>query len=106
MLFIETDVFSSELARVWTDDDYAEFQAYLAANPVAGDLISGTGGLRKVRWAATGRGKSGGARVIYYYPVALDQIWLLMIYRKARKDDLTEKEKRILRAIVQRWNDG
>jgi len=67
MIFIETSVFTRQVLELLTDEEYAGFQSELAANPLAGDVIEGTGGLRKVRVAAKGRGKRGGARVIYYH---------------------------------------
>ena len=103
MIFIESPVFSADLLELLSDDEYSAFQRYLVANPDAGDVIQGTGGLRKVRWAADGKGKSGGVRVIYFHVDELEQIRLLLIYRKGIKDDLTEREKSILRGIKDRW---
>ena len=65
MLFIETSTFTRLLLRHLDDDSYGAFQAFLSTHPEAGDVIRGTGGIRKIRWAATGRGKRGGSRVIY-----------------------------------------
>jgi hypothetical protein len=73
------------------------------SQPNAGDVIQGTGGLRKVRWAAQGRGKRGGSRVIYYHIVAHSQIRMILIYRKGIKDDLTPKEKVVLRKLNEDW---
>jgi hypothetical protein len=64
MIFIETSVFTRQVLELMTDEEYADFQSELAANPLAGDVIKDTGGLRKVRVVAKGRGKRGGARVI------------------------------------------
>jgi hypothetical protein len=64
MVFIETPLFTALLAELLPDEDYAEFQQFLVANPQAGDIIKNTGGLRKVRWAAGGKGKRGGVRMI------------------------------------------
>lgn len=66
-------------------------------------MIQNTGGLRKVRWAANGKGKRGGVRVIYYYIMPASQIRLLVIYRKGLKDDLTEDEKKELRKLNEGW---
>ncbi|WP_234393746.1 hypothetical protein [Fangia hongkongensis] len=66
MIFIETDIFTEDVKALLSDDEYAEFQSYLAENPLIGDVIQQTGGLRKVRWSAKGKGKRGGVRVIYY----------------------------------------
>jgi hypothetical protein len=65
-----------------------QFVNWIALNPLAGDVIPGGGGIRKVRWAASGRGKRGGARVIYFNVMKQGTIWLLMVYTKAKFDDL------------------
>ena len=71
------------------DDDYAELQLVLAARPDTGKVIKGSGGMRKLRWAGSGRGKRGGLRVIYYWWVAKDRISMLLVYPKNEMDDLT-----------------
>ena len=103
MVFVETSVFTRQLVELLTDEQYAEFQLTLAEHPLAGDLIEGTGGLRKVRVAVGGRGKRGGARVIYYYLDDAEQIRLLLIYRKGIKDDLSAAEKKVLRKLNEDW---
>ena len=75
----------------------------IVAMPNAGAVIPGTGGLRKIRWSVAGKGKRGGTRVIYYHVVAQAQIRMILIYRKGIKDDLTPKEKTILRKINAEW---
>jgi hypothetical protein len=83
----ETAVFQRYAAEVWSEEERNEFITWIAANPAAGDVISGSGGCRKVRWAGSGRGKGGGARVIYFN--APDEtIWLLIVYTKAKFDRL------------------
>ena len=64
MGFVETVIFTAAVLTLLSDQEYAEFQQFLASRPTAGDVIQGTGGLRKLRWAAGGKGKSGGVRVI------------------------------------------
>jgi hypothetical protein len=103
MVFIETPVFTRQVLELLSDESYAEFQRHLRRNPRAGDVIQGTGGLRKVRWAAGGSGKSGGVRVIYFHVSARGQIRLLLIYRKGIKDDLTPDEKKTLRKLNENW---
>jgi len=71
------------------------------AEPDAGDLIRGTGGLRKIRWEAAGRGKRGGVRVIYYWARKDDVILLLLIYGKAQQDDLTSEQRAVLKKSIQ-----
>jgi hypothetical protein len=83
----ETPIFQQYAAEVWSATEREHFISYIASNPEAGALIRGSGGCRKVRWAASGRGKSGGARVIYFN--ADDStIWLLIVYTKAKFDNL------------------
>jgi len=103
MIFIESSVFTIQIERLLADEEYAALQDYLARRPEAGDLIRDSGGLRKVRWKTQGRGKRGGVRVIYYYVVARAQIRMLLIYRKGLKDDLSPKEKAVLRSINEHW---
>ena len=103
MIFIETSIFTRQVLELLTDEEYAVFQSRLAANPLAGDVIEGTGGLRKVRVAAKGKGTRGGARVIYYHVSSAAQIRLLLVYAKGRKDDLSADEKRTLCGLNERW---
>lgn len=101
MLFIETSTFTKELPRHLNDDGDAALQAFLSAHPEAGDVILGTGGIRKVRWAMAGRGKRGGNRVIYYWMAGRDHIYLLTVYAKGVKDDLTAAERDAWRKAVE-----
>lgn len=103
MVFIETPVFTKQVKALLSDEAYGEFQQYLADNPHVGPVIQGTGGLRKVRWAMPGGGKSGGVRVIYFHVSAASQVRLLLIYPKGTKDDLSDAEKKELRKIVENW---
>ena len=103
MVFIETPVFTRQVQELLSDEAYSAFQWYMALNPRAGDVIQGTGGLRKVRWSVAGGGKRGGVRVIYFHVAAQAQVRLLLIYRKGVKHDLTVAEKRTLRRLNQDW---
>ena len=67
MIFIETSIFTKELVKLLSDDEDRMLQHNLVIRPTAGSLIKGTGGLRKIRWKSSGKGKSGGLRIIYYY---------------------------------------
>ena len=100
MVFIETSVFTRMVTSLLTDDEYREFQNVLLKDPAAGDLIKGGGGIRKIRFAAQGRGKSGGVRTIYFWAKAKDQIYMLVIYPKSKKDTLSDKETAILHDYV------
>jgi mRNA-degrading endonuclease RelE of RelBE toxin-antitoxin system len=80
--FIETRLFSQLVGEYLSDDEYASLQKTLIANPQAGTLIPGSGGVRKIRWAVRGRGKRGGVRVIYYAKIREGVIWMLTIYPK------------------------
>ena len=82
MVIFETSAFTKAISDLLDDDRYAALQEMLAENPDAGDLIPGTGGLRKLRWAVPGRGKRGGMRIIYYWVMPKDQIFMLLVYRK------------------------
>lgn len=84
----ETDEFKRDVASIWTEAERIDFCAFIAANPDAGEVIPGSGGCRKVRWAASGRGKRGGARVIYYNRLDEGLIWLLVIYAKAVRGNI------------------
>jgi hypothetical protein len=100
MEFIETPTFSRLLSALLSDEEYRELQNVLVDDPERGDLIKGGGGIRKLRHAMQGRGKSGGVRVIYYWVKDDHLIYLLVVYPKSRKDDLTDKETAILRDFV------
>jgi hypothetical protein len=84
----QTLVFQNYAAKIWSEDELDEFVNWIALNPLAGDVVPGSGGLRKVRWSVSGRGKRGGARVIYYNQLRNGTIWLLMAYTKAKFDNL------------------
>lgn len=103
MIFVETPVFTGLLHELLTDVEYSEFQQYLLADPHVGDVIKDTGGLRKVRWAAGGKGKRSGVRVIYYCVDEADQIRMLLIYKKGIQDDLTAAQRKQLKAIKDGW---
>jgi hypothetical protein len=100
MIFIETPAFERMREGYLNDDQYRLLQASLMADPESGDLIQGSGGVRKVRWAIPGKGKRGGLRVIYYWITKRRHLLLLTLYRKAEVADLTPKEVAALRALV------
>lgn len=100
MEFIETPTFTRLLADLLTDDEYGNLQNVLVANPERGDIVKGGGGIRKLRHALPGRGKSGGVRVIYYWVRDDGLIYMLLIYPKSKKDNLTDRETALLREFV------
>ena len=103
MEFIEAPAFTRYVSEYLTDDEYCELQNQLANNPALGDLMPGTGGFRKLRWAdpKRGKGRRGGLRIIYYYFSADQQIWLMTIYNKDQASDLTPKEKKALKSAIE-----
>jgi mRNA-degrading endonuclease RelE of RelBE toxin-antitoxin system len=103
MIFIESSTFTVDVKKWLSDEEYAALQAHLVNDPNVGDVITQTGGLRKVRWTSEGRGKRGGTRVIYYHVVSQSQIRMILIYRKGIKDDLTPKQKAELRKLNEGW---
>ncbi len=100
MEFIETPVFTKQILRLLTDDDYREFQNELCQNPEAGKRIKGGGGIRKIRWSLPNRGKSSGIRVIYFYKNAKKQVFLLFAYPKNVADNLTDEQVGQLSKLV------
>ncbi len=94
-------MFTRQITELISDESYAELQELIVHNPKAGDLISGTNGLRKIRWKIEGvKGKRGGIRVIYYWYVSDDLIYMLIAYPKNEQDDLTPKQKSLLKQLV------
>jgi hypothetical protein len=103
MEFLEAPAFSGYVSGYLTDDEYRELQYRLAAAPEHGDVIPGTGGFRKLRWAdpRRGKGRRGGLRVIYCYFPGEQQIWLMTLYDKGEASDLTPKERQALKSAVE-----
>jgi len=102
MEFIETPTFTRMVTALLSDDEYAKMQTDLVEDPESGDLINGGGGIHKLRYTLRGRGKSGGVRVIYYWLKSTSMIYLLVVYPKSKKDNLTDKETAILREFVKK----
>ncbi|MRS13283.1 addiction module toxin RelE [Enterobacteriaceae bacterium RIT691] len=97
--FIETPLFTRQIRQIATDDELKDLQKELIQYPTKGDVMPQTGGLRKIRMRIDDKGKSGGARVIYFL-ANLDIVWLVLAYPKSAKDSLTEAEKAELRKLT------
>jgi hypothetical protein len=100
MVIVETPIFTRQISELLSVESYRRLQNELVEDPTRGKTIPGSGGLRKLRWGLTGRGKRGGARIIYYW--IRERHWLLMLlaYPKGIQDDLTAAQKRTLRRLV------
>jgi hypothetical protein len=96
---IETTIFSAKATKIWTRRHYEEFIIYIANNPLAGEVVPGSGGVRKVRWVIGDTGKRGGVRVIYFNSTS-EQTWLLTLYAKNERENIPSHElKKIKEAI-------
>ena len=106
----ETEPFQRKVGRLLTEDVKAELIAYLAMNPNAGVLIQGTGGIRKLRWARSGQGKSGGVRVIYYFHNEMMPLYLLTLFGKNEKTNISKEEKnelsKAVKVLVKYWSQN
>ena len=100
MRFVETPTFTQEVLDLLPDDLYRALQLALWSRPEAGAIISGGGGVRKIRWSLPGKGKRGGVRVIYYWQRSEEIIYMLWIYPKSRQEDLTPEQLKTLRRLV------
>lgn len=104
--FIELQPFARVRESMLDDGEFARMQEYLMANPKAGDVVARSGGCRKLRWALSGRGKRGGARVIYFLRVGADEIVLVTMYAKNVRDDIDAELLRKLRQTYEESKDG
>ena len=100
MQFVETPVFTRQIEDLLELDEYRVLQIALVLRPQQGALIPGTGGLRKLRWRSSGRGKRGGLRLIYYWDRKRSVTYLLLAYPKNAQEDLSPEQKRILTQLV------
>jgi hypothetical protein len=103
--FIETPFFAKAVERYLDDDEYAELQTHLNKNPEAGVVVPGSGGVRKLRWAAQGRGKRGGLRVIYFVRLARGHIWMLTIYGKNVTENIPAPTLRAMKKAIEDEED-
>jgi len=100
MVILETSIFTRIINSLLSDDEYRELQNHLVDMPSSGDIIQGSGGIRKVRWGISGKSKRGGARVIYYWANNENKIFMLYAYSKNKKVDLTKDQLYTLRKVV------
>jgi mRNA-degrading endonuclease RelE of RelBE toxin-antitoxin system len=101
--FLETSIFTRRVIELLSDEEYRRLQADLAQQPEAGVVIPGTGGLRKLRWGLKGRGKRGGARLIYYWTAQRQTILMLFVFAMNERADLTPAQCRILEREVRAY---
>jgi hypothetical protein len=102
MEFLETSAFSKRVFQYLTDDEFRELQNYLRLSPEAGGVIPGAGGIRKLRWADSRRGKGtrSGLRVIYYHYTSEFQIWFIALYDKNEAKDLSAQQKKLMKTFI------
>lgn len=103
---VETPEFLSTTKKLLDDDERGLLIDYLSANPLAGDLIAATGALRKLRWGLEGRGKRGGAKIIYYFHDVNLPLFAISAFAKNAKADLAEADKAIYRALIRSLIDS
>jgi hypothetical protein len=103
--FVESSLFSAQLPDYLADGEYAALQEHLCEHPESGDLVRGSGGVRKVRWARSGSGKSGGVRVCYYTRTRAGQILMLVIYAKSARDSIPGHVLKALREEMDYENE-
>ena len=101
--FIESSIFERILPTYLDDDEYSELQQFLMQNPEAGEVIPGSGGVRKARWARPGMGKRGGLRIIYYVRYKPNELWMLTLYAKAKRENVPAH---ILKQLLEAFRDG
>jgi mRNA-degrading endonuclease RelE of RelBE toxin-antitoxin system len=102
----ELPPFTKKVAKILNEEELETLRSYLIQHPDKGDVIPGTGGIRKLRWAAGGKGKRGGARVIYFYHVVGSTIYLMACYTKNEQADISPSVKKQLKAIVDQIKKG
>jgi mRNA-degrading endonuclease RelE of RelBE toxin-antitoxin system len=105
MVIVESPIFTKIIPTILDDEGYRSMQNALVENPALGVVIPHSGGLRKIRWGAEGRGKRGGIRVIYYWWTGKEQIYLLYAYQKNTQTDLTQNQIRQLGKLVEQELD-
>ena len=102
-IFVESSNFERTRPTYLDDDEYLELQQYMMQNPEAGEIIPGSGGVRKMRWLRTGIGKCGGLRVIYYVRYQPNEFWMLTLYSKSKIDNMPSH---ILKQLLEVFRSG
>lgn len=105
-VIVETPAYLRAVEDFWDSETQSEFKNFIGVNFLLGDIIPDTGGLRKIRWQGSGKGKRGGARIIYYFYDEDHPIYLLFAYTKNIQTDLNDHEKKILRNLVQQLKNS
>jgi len=100
MTVVETGEFLKRVKPLMSDEERAELVAFVGANPEAGEIMPETGGVRKIRWALEGKGKRGGARVVYYYHSERLPVFLLSAYAKNQRSNLTQAERNSMKRLI------
>jgi len=101
MRIIETPTFTKRVEEILSEEEYRLFQIKLIGDPEAGNIIKGSGGIRKIRWSGSGRGKRGGSRILYYWYNTKGLLLMLFIFKKNENDDLTKTQLKALKTIVE-----
>ena len=100
MVIIETSIFSKIISGLLSEEEYRELQNNIVESPSVGDIIKGSGGIRKLRFKGSGRGKRGGTRIIYYWATSEEKVFMLYAYLKEDADNLTKDQLVILKRLV------
>jgi hypothetical protein len=101
VVIVETPIFTKRVLQTLSDDEYRALQAALIASPAGGPVIPGGGGLRKLRWAGSGRGKRGGTRVIYRWFPEREKLLMLFVFLKQERDDVSAAQLKQLRLVAE-----
>jgi len=102
-IFIESSVFERILPAYLNDDEYSELQQFLMRHPEVGEVVPGSGGVRKVRWSRPGTGKRGGLRIIYFVRYRPNEFWMLTLYAKSKRENAPSH---ILKQLVEAFRNG
>ena len=97
---IELSPLTRNWSSVWTEAEYTEFIEWISANPKSGDVIKGTGGVRKIRWTGSGHEKRGAARIIFY-SAEVDFVYLMTVYAKNQRVDISAKELKAIKELIE-----